>query len=239
VKKKVFIGLFVSLFVFFTLTSQVLAAAPAITSINPNSGVQANTYPSIIISGTGFTGATAVSFGADITVNSYVVDTDTQITANIKVPMDAAVGARDVSVTTPEGTATSAEAFTVIASSISVSAPNGIALGDMVRGLTVTGTSTPAGSVNTNAQNWQVTAIDAKGSNTGFMTKGGTTPLLAEFQISREGIATNLANAHTGITYNQTSNSNQQLPFYVSQSIDTNEAAGSYSITITFTGTVQ
>jgi hypothetical protein len=55
-----------------------------------------------------------VSFGAGITVNSFIVGNDTQITVNITIDGSAATGARDVSVTTPGGTATGTGAFTVI-----------------------------------------------------------------------------------------------------------------------------
>ncbi|MCJ7654623.1 MAG: hypothetical protein MUO97_04865, partial [Dehalococcoidia bacterium] len=86
--------------------------APTVTTVSPNSGVQGQTL-STIITGTNFTGATAVSFGAGITVNSFTFDSDTQITASITIAGDAAIGARNVSVTTPSGTGTLTGGFTV------------------------------------------------------------------------------------------------------------------------------
>ena len=68
---------------------------------------------SVVIAGTNFTGATSVSFGSGITVNSYTVDNSTQITANITISGSATTGARDVSVTAPGGTATKSAGFTV------------------------------------------------------------------------------------------------------------------------------
>ena len=65
------------------------------------------------ITGIYFTGATSVSFGAGITTNSFTVDNDTQITAGITIGGAAAVGARDVSVTTTDGTGTLAGGFWV------------------------------------------------------------------------------------------------------------------------------
>jgi hypothetical protein len=56
-----------------------------------------------------------LSFGPGITVNSFIVKSDTEITANITIDGSSAIGGRDVSVTTPGGTATAAGAFTVIA----------------------------------------------------------------------------------------------------------------------------
>jgi PKD repeat protein len=90
----------------------VIQTPPAVSSVSPNQGTQAQTL-SVTITGTSFTGATNVSFGAGITVNSFTVDSDTQITASITIAGSATPGARDVSVTTPGGTATKASSFTV------------------------------------------------------------------------------------------------------------------------------
>ena len=86
-----------------------------VTSVAPNSGNQGQTLSSVVITGINLTGATAVSFGAGITVNSYTVNSATQITANITIAGAAATGARDVSVTTPGGTGTLTGGFTVTA----------------------------------------------------------------------------------------------------------------------------
>ncbi len=67
----------------------------------------------VTITGTYLTGATSVSFGAGISVNSFVVDSDTQIRANITIDAGATPGLRDVSVTTPGGTDTKPNAFNV------------------------------------------------------------------------------------------------------------------------------
>jgi hypothetical protein len=67
----------------------------------------------VTISGTKFDGATAVSFGAGITVEDFNVDSSTVITAEIAINAGATKGARDVSVTTPSGTGTKTDGFTV------------------------------------------------------------------------------------------------------------------------------
>ena len=85
---------------------------PAVISISPSQAAQGETV-SVTITGTSFLGATAVSFGPGITVNSFTVDSDTQITASITVSDSAAAGAIEVSVTTPAGAGSLAGGFTV------------------------------------------------------------------------------------------------------------------------------
>lgn len=77
---------------------------PTITGFSPTSGAPGT---SVVITGTNFTGATAVRFGG--TTATFTVNSSTQITAT--VPAGAATGA--ISVTTPSGTATSSSSFTV------------------------------------------------------------------------------------------------------------------------------
>ena len=67
----------------------------------------------VIISGSNFTVDTAVSFGSGITTNSLTVDTSNTITVSVSIAGDATPGARDVSVTTPNGMAAKTESFTV------------------------------------------------------------------------------------------------------------------------------
>jgi large repetitive protein len=83
----------------------VTIPAPTITSFSPTSG---RTGAVITITGTAFTGATAVRFGG--VRASFVVNSATQITAT--VPVGAVTG--KISVTTAGGTGTSAMNFTVV-----------------------------------------------------------------------------------------------------------------------------
>jgi hypothetical protein len=87
---------------------------PTVTGVSPSSGEQ-GTAGSVVITGTNFTGATLVSFGAGVAVNSFTVDGATQITAAISIGGAATPGPRDVSVTTPAGTGTGSGLFTVTA----------------------------------------------------------------------------------------------------------------------------
>jgi hypothetical protein len=249
-KKIITIGITLALIAAMIIPTGVFAAdvvisggvaIPTISTISPASGVQGNTYTLVTISGTYLTSASAVTFGGTlVTADTIVVaGNGLSLTCTVSIGSSATADVRDVSVTTPGGTATKTSAFTVTASSITVTAPVVAALGDMVRGETVTATASPAGSVDTNAQNWEVAAKDEKTPNVGYMVKTGPTPLDAKFQISRTSTTEDLANADTGITYDETSNPTKSLPFYVSQVIASDEEAGSYSITITFTGTCQ
>src|SRR5215475_9526395 len=74
------------------------ALAPTVTNINPNTGPTSG-GSSVTITGTNFSGATAVRFGSNA-AGSFTVDSATQITAT----SPAGVGTVDVTVTTEAGT---------------------------------------------------------------------------------------------------------------------------------------
>ncbi len=80
--------------------------APTITSFTPTSG---GAGTSVVITGTNFTGATAVTFGG-AAATTFTVNSPTQITAT--VPQAAVTG--PIAVTTPIGTGTSTTSFSVI-----------------------------------------------------------------------------------------------------------------------------
>jgi hypothetical protein len=92
---------------------------PTVSSVAPGSGNQGQTLD-VSITGTNLNGATAVSFGAGITINSFSVAFSTLITANITIAPGAALGPRDVSVTTPAGTGALAGGFTVRAEQVEI-----------------------------------------------------------------------------------------------------------------------
>jgi IPT/TIG domain/Secretion system C-terminal sorting domain len=104
--------------------------APTITSFTPTSGA---TFASITITGTNFTGATAVSFGG-VGAQSFTVNSSTSITATVWLGASGSV-----SVTAPGGTASLA-GFTYIPPAptiISFSPQNGVS-GTLV---TISGTN--------------------------------------------------------------------------------------------------
>jgi Bacterial Ig-like domain (group 3)/IPT/TIG domain/Tyrosine-protein kinase ephrin type A/B receptor-like len=78
---------------------------PVVTGVSPASGPLAG-GTSVTITGSGFTGASAVAFGATA-ATSFTVNSDTSITAT--APAGASVGAVDVTVTTPNGTSATSQ----------------------------------------------------------------------------------------------------------------------------------
>lgn len=86
---------------------------PVINSISPSSGILGRTVD-VTITGQYFTGTTIVSFGAGIDVDSFTVDSDTQISAVLEIASDADGGNRDVSVTTNGGSDILSNGFTVL-----------------------------------------------------------------------------------------------------------------------------
>jgi IPT/TIG domain len=75
-------------------------AAPAVTSLSPTTGTSAG-GTSVTITGTRFTGATAVHFGATA-ATGVVVNSATSVTATS--PAGTGIGTVDITVTTPGGT---------------------------------------------------------------------------------------------------------------------------------------
>ncbi|HWC35169.1 MAG TPA: IPT/TIG domain-containing protein [Mycobacteriales bacterium] len=75
-------------------------AAPVVSSLSPTSG-STKGGTTVVITGSGFTGATAVTFGTTTNAASFTVNSDTQITA---VSPAHSAGTFLVFVTTPSGT---------------------------------------------------------------------------------------------------------------------------------------
>lgn len=89
-----------------TLTSnKVFMVVPVILSFSPTSG---KVGTSVVITGSGLTQASKVTFGG-VKATTFTVNSDSQVTAT--VPTGAKKG--KIAITTPGGTATSAKTFTV------------------------------------------------------------------------------------------------------------------------------
>ena len=119
----------------------VLTNRPTITSVSPNQSSQGQTIANVTIQGTNFTGVTKVSFGRNITVNSFTVVSDTQITANITIGYHAPVGSRIVTVTSPSGRGILRAGFTVLTDRPEITGvnPNQSSQGQALTGVTIQG----------------------------------------------------------------------------------------------------
>jgi hypothetical protein len=121
-----------------------VAANPAISSVNPNNGVQGQTLNVTILGvNAAWTAATTVNIGAGIAINSTTFTNANSLTVNVSIDPLAALGLRTVTTTTGSNVLTAANAFTVNAGSAAISnvAPNSGQQGQALS-VVVTGTST-------------------------------------------------------------------------------------------------
>src|ERR1700676_5535471 len=85
-----------------TITVGTPAPPPTVSSINPSSGAQGQSLPSVVITGSSFQSGATCSFGAGITVNSCAFNSATQLTANITISSTATLGTHNVTVSNPD-----------------------------------------------------------------------------------------------------------------------------------------
>ena len=146
---------------------------PTITSFTPSSAC-ASSSQTVVITGTNFTGATAVTIGSTAAA-SYVVNSATQITATIGTGTTGTI-----QVTTPGGSATSAATFTVNPLPANPGNPTSNSPQCNPPGVTLTRTGTPPAGVT---WYWQTVAGGTSTANSGatfVATTGGTYYLRAQ-----------------------------------------------------------
>ncbi len=80
-----------------------VTGAPTVTAAAPTSLARGQQARDVTITGTGFLAGATVNFGADITVTSVNVSSSTSLVARVNVDVDAVLGARNVSVSNPDG----------------------------------------------------------------------------------------------------------------------------------------
>jgi hypothetical protein len=158
---------------------------PTITSFTPTSGPVGT---SVVITGTNFTGATAVTFNG-VAATTFTVNSATQITAT--VPATATTG--PIRVTAPGGTGSSLTNFTIAAPTITSFTPTFGPVGTSVK---ITGTNfTGATAVTFNNVTatftvnsvTQITATVPATATTGKIkvtTPGGSVTSTADFVVS-------------------------------------------------------
>ncbi len=151
-------------------------AAPTLTSVSPNQGMQGTTV-AVTLTGTNFVvGATTVTVGGGgVTVTSVVVGSSTSLTANFVLDAAAVVGPRAVTVMTAGGTS-GAQTFTVNlpVPTLTTIAPN---LGP--RGTTVAVTLTGANFV----VGATTVSVAGGGVTVNTVIVGSTTSLTANFVL--------------------------------------------------------
>jgi hypothetical protein len=76
---------------------------PVLSSISPTSGFRGNNY-NVTLTGTGLAGTTSINGAAGITITALTLMDDAHVTATFAIAANAATGARNISVTTPNGT---------------------------------------------------------------------------------------------------------------------------------------
>jgi len=139
---------------------QIIAPSrnPAIDSISPSSARQGDTV-NVVISGSSLAGATGVSLGAGITATIQSGATGLTIPVQLAIAEDAPVGARTVTVTTPQGTISSQPgAFNVAPQLTRVFSINPTTI---AQGATVNATITGAGLRNVTAVNFNLSGVTA------------------------------------------------------------------------------
>jgi len=164
-------------------------AAPAVSGFSPTSGSPGT---SVTVSGSGFTGASSVTFNG--TASTFSVNSDSQVTAT--VPAGATSG--PIAVTTAAGTGTSSGSFTVTAAAaaptITSISPTSGPVGTVVAitGSNLTGaTSVKFGGVSASFTIASATRIDAtvpSGARTGSITvttPGGSATSSQSFRVAK------------------------------------------------------
>ena len=223
----------------FTVNPPPPPAAPTLTSVSPNQGIQGATV-AVTLTGTNFVvAATTVNVsGSGVTVNNVVVGSTTSLTASFVLDAAAALGARTVTVTTAGGTS-GGQAFTInapapVAPTLTSVSPNQGTLGTTVA-VTLTGTNFVVAATTVN--------VSGSGVTVNNVVVGSTTSLTASFVLdpaaalgARTVTVTTAGGTSGGQTFTIIVSSGSQT-FNFTGSPDTFKVpAGVVSITILATG---
>jgi len=135
--------------------------SPILTAVSPTSGSRGASV-NVTLTGQFLTGTSAVAVsGTNVSVSSIAVVNDTTVTATFNTASGAALGLRNVSVTTPGGTVTLNNSFRIVGATVTFT-PAGL-------------TTTPS---NRNPKDGTVTVRNtATGANAGLLTLTGAPTL--------------------------------------------------------------
>lgn len=115
------------------------SAIPTVTAVAPNTG-PAKGGAQVVITGTGFTGATKVEFGDVGDATDYTVVSATRIVATVPdIASGGTAGAKIIKVTNADGANTSGSAYTYVAPTVTSISPN-FAKKDVAKTVTIKGT---------------------------------------------------------------------------------------------------
>ena len=158
-----FVLLLVALLVATAVAAQ--AAVPTVTSVSPSIG-ETTGGATVTLTGTDFTGATGISFGA-ATATNFVVNSDTSI--SVVAPAVASTGVVDITVTTPGGTSStsSADHFNYVDTT-----PPAVTLVSPANGST-TGNTTPTISGTAEPNSTVTVMLDGSTAGTATLDGGG------------------------------------------------------------------
>jgi hypothetical protein len=175
----------------FTVTA---ATVPTLASISPTSGARGTTVP-VTLTGTNLNGATAVTIsGGGVACTLSGTPTATTVNASCVITAGAGMTTRNVSVTTPSGTATLTGSFTVTGPTVSAITPtsgtHNTSVGVTISGSDLTGATSVTAGAGITASNivvspdgTQLTATFAitngaahTARNVRVVTPNGTTP---------------------------------------------------------------
>lgn len=202
-------------------SSFTVLAAPVITTFSPASGPVGT---SVVISGTSFTGATAVTFNGKAAA-SFSVTSDTRITATVA----SGTTTGTIAVTTPVGTAASATNFIVttppaISSFNPGSGPTGTSVlitGSNFSGATAVAFNGKAASSFLVNSATQITAVVAGGTTSGIITvttAGGTAASTGSFTVTSSSATLDLTIDGLYITQATQEYPNPQVPLVQNRS---------------------
>jgi hypothetical protein len=207
--------------------------APTLTNLNPSSGSTVGGI-NVTLTGTNFTGATAVNWGGGViplcgTGTCFTVDTDTQITVD-NIPSDAAGGVT-VNVVTPSGPSNN-KTYTYVTPTPTLTNLNPSS-GSTVGGINVTLTGT--NFTGATAVNWGGGVIPLCGTGTCFTVDTDT-------QITVDNIPSGAAGGVTVNVVTPSGPSNNKTYTYVTPTptlTNLNPSSGSTvgGINVTLTGT--
>ncbi len=201
-------------------------APPTVTAVSPNNGPQAGTN-TVTLTGTGFTGATAVDFGTSNPGTSIDVLSDTSLT----VTAPSGSGTVDVTVTTPTGGTSAANppgdhyTYNAPPTVTNVSPNNGPPSGTNT--VTVTGSGFVSGSTTVDFGANAGTSVNVSSSTSlTVVVPAGIGTVSVTVITTSGGASTPLANAYT---YNAP-------PTVTAVSPNNGPQAGTNTVTLTGTG---